>query len=139
MEETPPVEGTPDPTDVVHVLKSDFDMLQKAVNLAYEGVKELSELLGFDMERALLENPQLTPHDVLTDALMPKVAELMITKGFVDAAREDIKTAAAKHGNKTIETGGKKGLLVGKSLGADFFDKSRRERRQIAREARRRG
>lgn len=128
---------TPDPTETVRILKSDFDLLQKAVNLAYEDVQALAEVLGYDMARALLENPGLTPHDVFADALVPKVAELMVTQGFVNAARDDITKAAARHGNKTVEQGGKKGLLVGRRLPDEVLNGSRRERREAERNARR--
>ena len=138
VEETQPPEGTPDPTETVRLLKSDFDALQLAVNLAYDDVKALAEILHYDMARALMENPGITPHDVFADVLLPKVAQLMVTQGFVDGAKADITKAAARFGNKTIEHSGARGLKVGQKI-PGLFEQSRRDRRAAEREAKRRG
>lgn len=122
----------PDPMAVSRVLTSDLELLQKVADFALEDTIALASVLEIQL------STDMAPRQAFYELLLPKVQSLMVTKGYVDGATEQIKTAAARYGNKTTEIQGHKGLLVGKKI-PGFFEQSRRERREAEREGRRRG
>lgn len=131
MEETLE-QDVPDPTAVSHVLTSDLEMLQKIADFAVEDTIAIASALGVTLD------PDIAPRQQLYEVLIPKISLLMIEHGFVEAARSDIKKSAARFGNKTIEQSGVKGLKVGEKI-EGLFERSRRERREAERQAKRRG
>jgi hypothetical protein len=126
---------TPDPTDVSRVLTSDLQALQKIVDFAVEDTINIAAALGIDLQR---DHPDTAPRQVLYEVLIPKMQLLMVEHGFVEAARSEIKVAAKRFGNKTIEHEGVRGLKVGQKI-PGLFEKTRAARREAEREAKRRG
>lgn len=126
------IDAAPDPTDTVHVLKSDFELLQKVADFALEDTIAIAGALGITLD------PAIAPRQQVYEVIIPKIQTLMVEHGFVESARSDIKKAAARFGNQTIEKDGHRGLLVGKKI-PGLLDGSRRERREAEREAKRRG
>lgn len=122
----------PDPLEVSRVLTSELVMLQKIADFAVEDTIAIASSLGIVLD------PAIAPRQQLYEVLIPKINQLMVEHGFLEAAQSEIKTAAARFGNKTIEKDGHKGLLVGKKI-PGLFDQSRRERREAERQAKRRG
>lgn len=120
----------PDPLESVHVLKSDFDLLQAAAHAAMDDYLNLCELLG------LTPPPGYAPRQFMHEVVLPMVGHLAATQQQVDQASLAIRSRAEAMGNKTIEKNGAKGLLVGKRI-PGLFEGSRAARRQAARDARR--
>lgn len=113
-----------DPTETVHVLKSDFDLLQQAANAAMEDYLALTNLMG-------LENRDgLSPRQFMREVVLPLVGHLVHTQRQVDIASEDIRERASRFGNKTVEVNGVKGLMVGKKIPGLFDVPNREERRR---------
>jgi hypothetical protein len=116
---------TPDPTETVRLLKSDFDALQMAANLGHQHYLNLCELLG------LQPPPDAIPALFMQDVVLPAVARLTVTQGLVDGAAEEIREKAKRFGGKTIELpGGQRGIKVGERLkDSAFMNREERRRR----------
>lgn len=103
---------SPDPLETVHVLKSDFDLLQAAATAAHEDYQLLVQLLG------ITPPPDKAPREVMYEMVLPTIAGLISEVNQVAAASRDIQgmVAAAKaRGGKEIDLGdGRKAVLAGR-------------------------
>jgi len=107
-----------DPLETVTLLKSDFELLQTAMNVLTSDMGELFDLLGIPVEPPVDAGGR-PPREILYTEAFPRIVTLINSFGHVQEAEnaliKTMKTAAARFGNKT-ETfaNGQKGLLVGK-------------------------
>lgn len=114
----------PDPMETVQVLKSDFDLLQAAANAAQEDFLQWCELLGIEWDGTV------APRQVMYEAVFPAVVSLLGTAKHVQDAEKEIRSRAARFGNKTgTFAGGVQGLKVGQKVPGLFDPRSRAERR----------
>lgn len=108
MDET----DAPDPLETVHVLKSDFDLLQAAATGAHEDYLVLVQLLGITPPAGT------APRQVMHEMVFPTIAGMVGEISQVAAASRDIEgmVAAAKaRGGNTIDLGdGRKAVLAGR-------------------------
>lgn len=134
----PPVEETVDPLETVTLLRSDFELLQKVADYAVADTAALEQLLG-------LQRPvEMAPREFFHTVILPKIAALLQTQHHVDQATLDLRSAAARHGHKTIDVGnGVSGVKVGErikdpeALRSIGMGLTRAERRRAERELRR--
>ena len=132
MEETPDITDAPDPTETVQLLKSDFELLQKAANAAFEDYAQWLELLNITPREGL------APREVMYEQVFPRVVRLIETQQQVDAATTELKVRAARFGNQTKDFGGGlSGIKVGQKITGLFDDRNRAERRAAERQERR--
>lgn len=142
----------PDPTETVTLLKSDFLLLQGALDVLTADMGELFDLLGIPPEPRV-EYGGRPPREILFTEAFPRIVTLINSFGHVQEAEsamlKSMKAAAARFGNKA-ETfaGGVKGLKVGQkdpqlaarmALASSVDDvqrMSRRERRDLERRTR---
>lgn len=123
----------PDPLETVHVLKSDFDLLQAAANAAMEDFTTLCTLLG------VRPDPEDAPRAIMHEVLLPRIAQLVATQQHVDEASTQLTAAAARFGHKTIDSGLGKAVKVGQRIAGGLpglQPASRSERRRLERERR---
>lgn len=112
------IRNAPDPTDTVHLLKSDFELLQKVANFAVEDTETLGNLLR------VFRPEGMAPREFFHTRILPKVAALMETQSHVDEATAQLSERAARFGNKTKDFGkGVKGLKVGERIPGLFDDR----------------
>lgn len=141
-----------DPLETVTLLRSDFELLQGALDVLTADMGELFDLLGIPPEPRI-EYGGRPPREILYTEAFPRIVTLINSFGHVQEAEnaliKSMKTAAARFGNKT-ETfaNGVKGLQVGKKdphLAAamalrqsvdDVARMTRRERRELERRQR---
>lgn len=127
------VEDAPDPLEVVRVLKSDFDMLQLAADMALEHYKRWLLILG-------IEPGDAPPALVMEQAVFPAVEQLLITAKHVKNAETDLRARAARFGNQTKDFGGGvSGVKVGQRIPGGLpglVTMTRRERREFERQER---
>lgn len=125
-------EATPDPLETVVLLKSDFELLQAVADAAMEDFRAICGVMG------IVPDPADGPRDIVYGVIMPRLAQLVLTQRHVDEASEDLRAAAARHGNKTLDTPMGRAALVGKRIPGllQVTQLSRSERRRIEREQR---
>lgn len=131
------ISQAPDPLDTVHVLKSDFDLLQAAATAAHEDYQLLVRLLGITPPAGK------APREVMYEMVIPTVAGLISEVNQVAEASRDIEgmiAAAKSRGGAEIDLGdGRKAVLAGKRIPGGLLEiphLSRSDRRRIEREHR---
>jgi len=102
----------PDPLETVHVLKSDFDLLQATANAAMEDYQALLELTGVTPVTGA------APREVMYAQVLPFIALLMAQTQKVEEASSDIErmiSDAKRRGGNEIDLGdGRKAVLAGR-------------------------
>lgn len=124
-----PAAPTPADDDQVLVRYGDLVGLQRSLDIARQNTAEaIEDLRAIATALALDIDEALTPHQVITQRVLPKINQLMVTQGFVDAAEHEMRERLDVRGlGPEIPLGGGRAMrLAGKRLPAEMTKDIRR-------------